>query len=354
MRLSAWVVLGCLASAGCQCFEPVHEVDPELSLDASTPEAFLSSLLPDVVCGQAIACDTLSSHVTCAELLNEKGSHYAPVWTAQVAAALDAGLVVYDAAEGQRCLERLRTECGLPSCSRDALKGQRAAGEPCALTMECRPGLWCGGPALSCPKCLPFLGEGAETSELDACGEGVAGLANGGLRCHAWRPRGASCTLAPDELWGTSCERGLACVRGVCTTPLSEGGVCTAEACAPDLVCTADAGCVTRGELGERCGWCRLGLECRDGVCARRRLEGEACRFAWDCRAPNGCLAGSCRPLGRTGAACSTVMDCESPLPCVDGTCRTPRAPGESCSSQVECASGLGCEAGRCQLVSCR
>lgn len=355
MRLHAWVMLGVVVSTGCQCLDPVREVDPQLDLDASTAEAFTKSLLADTVCGQAIACGTMSSHVTCAELVNEPGNHYFPAWNAQVAAALDAGAVVYDAVEGQRCLERLRTECGLPSCSRDALRGQRAAGELCALSMECRPGLWCDGPELTCPRCVPFFADGTDTRSLGGCPEALTGLSDGGLRCHAFRRAGQACALGADEQWGTSCAPGLACVAGVCTTPLSEGGFCTPEACAPNLVC-GDAGrCAPRGELGEPCGTCLQGLQCRDGTCARLGLEGAACRFAWECRAPNGCLGGVCRPLGAVGATCTTVMDCEGHLACVGGTCRTPRGLDEPCANlPSECASGLTCDGARCRLLSCR
>lgn len=344
----------CLVFSTCQCLQPVAEGAPDLHLDSTSAEAFLDSLRPAFICGQAVACQAMSSNVSCDELVNDTGTRRAPLWNAEIANALDAGTVTYDADAGRACLERLQSECGITSCSRAALIGHRPQGEACAQTVECAAGLWCVPVDGGCAQCQPLPGNGDETTDYVACPEGFAALTDGGFRCHAFGGSEASCAPAADEQWTIACAPGLVCLSGSCDTPLAEGATCAGAGCGLGLGCATDGTCHKLGDVGDACP-CRKGLECRGGACALLRAEGEACLVSSDCRAPLSCVVGACARLAGPGASCTTESDCEAPLVCrANHTCGSAVGLGESCSAPADCAYSLTCDQGRCSLRVCQ
>ncbi|MCS6857593.1 MAG: hypothetical protein NZM37_07775 [Sandaracinaceae bacterium] len=90
---------------------------------------------------------------------------------------------------------------------------------------------------------------------------------------------------------------------------------------------------------------------CEEGMCKRRKQEGEACSAPQECGRGLVCL-GQCRRLGAEGAPCDLTTPCEPRLRCVSGRCRSTVGEGEACAGDEQCQVGLRCQGGRCQRSS--
>jgi hypothetical protein len=209
--------------------------------------------------------------------------------------AQDEGRVVFDAAQGQSCLDAIRgLSCwevrnsdtflvtgGVADACRAAVAPQVAPGGTCAssLGIECADG-YCA------------------FDSFDAC------LAGG--TCVARAQPGETCVndfLAATCTTGSSCQYG--CVDDVC-----------------DYRCTAIPAIVAVG-LGETCD------------------EDAPCEDAYFCQSPAEPGPSTCQPRAAAGESCLEVP-CRFGTRCMNGTCAAPLQAGDDCSSGF-CADGLHC-----------
>jgi len=221
------------------------------------------------------------------------------------AATPGAGLAVYSAATGGRCVERMRlSECvdvfaedamALP-CVREAFEGLGAEGRPCHGDLTCANGLVCDASA-ACPGvCVVAAPTPSKVPAGGACGDGVG-----------------------------RCAFGLLCPSGVCVDPQPLGAACGEEdgpcdeyrhwcepspegpsVCAPLPGPGADCGL----GLSPRCS--RATCDPGFGACFQpKRAAGEPCAAS----APEVCESWSCGEAG----LCDPVAWPEEPCPLPTG-----------------------------------
>jgi hypothetical protein len=223
-----------------------------------------------------------------------------------------------------------------------------AEGEPCRVTGDCAPGLYCRGDTFVC-----------------------AQPANEGEPCQAIGFREPPVLPRPCD----DATQALVCAGGTCGRPPLAGDPCLSPdgrrpSCDPDpslqLVCVGasfngDGICEPAGKPGDPCGsdglpTCVLGLACigadgstRLGACGSPPGLGEACGFPGACGAGTVCDADSAMCVigkaRRDGAACSTGGDCAS-LACLEdsaggGVCSGPLASPIACTGAMPAAAAI-------------
>lgn len=199
---------------------------------------------------------------------------------------LARGDVRYDGVTAARCLADL------------------AAGEGCT------PGKFFSMRQDAPLSCLQvFVGDGVEGAPCGACAPGfVCTELIGSAACGTCVPAVALMPLREGEAcersFGAPCESGLYC-DSVCTPFRAVG-----ESCGPSLECSPGARCSDEGlciqllPKGATCvalGTCGDSMQCIDGVCAERAVNGAPCASMYDCRSAS-CRDGICAPLGKEGA----------------------------------------------------
>ncbi len=304
---------------------------------------------------------------------------------------VDASELTFDPAKAQACLDAIAgLSCsefgfdddpvGSVAACREALTGNKAAGESCSDDVDCAPTLYCDM-SMACP---------------GTCAEPVAagGSCRGGQRC----ADGQRCFVPPTSTDGT----------GTCVTPAGEGEACDTEMgppCAGELRCNTPDGetagtcgrevTITSGAgMGETCGLmsreeatlCGDGLACvlsggLTGTCQPAGIaEGEACSLALpdpcadglycDGLMPPDTLTGTCKKLPAAGEPCAPPPGpfgedgpfedglCAPGLACDQTestpTCVEPKANDQPCKSRAVCASGYceipgGSDTGTCK-----
>ena len=118
---------------------------------------------------------------------------------------------------------------------------------------------------------------------------------------------------------------------------------------------------ITGAGVGEACSPakpCRMGLECKNGVCelGHSTPEGKVCVIGGECQDGLTCLLGKCAKAGagKDGEACTSDADCASGFRCVLAGFSTQCQPegtadyGAACKVSGDCYSGLTCLAGKC------
>ena len=170
-------------------------------------------------------------------------------------AALARGVVRYDAAAAQRCIEQQRTTCPIPGmrdidACREVYVGTRALGAACTSDTECLPGNTCERTDACSGTCRPAGVRGAPcgTSRADfACAHPAGGVGHCGSFdrtgvpsvCNHYRPgpaalQGMPCGVTPGpsatEFVVTACAIGLACARtmagSTCQPLVAAGAPC--------------------------------------------------------------------------------------------------------------------------------
>lgn len=172
------------------------------------------------------------------------------------------------------------TACWAWHCIGNIYSGPRAVGEPCEVSAECQPGLFCDGPtgALVCRDlCL------SSKSPLGGpCGEGEP-----------------------------ACEDGLECLAGACAQPGVLGAACESGTCGEHLYCAGADGCQEMLDDGAACTenvQCRLGCT-PEGTCAVGAQLGEPCDVSGltvhkvFCAEGLSCFAGTCSEVAELCAA---------------------------------------------------
>ncbi|HMI84686.1 MAG TPA: hypothetical protein VK550_11380, partial [Polyangiaceae bacterium] len=126
--------------------------------------------------------------------------------------------------------------------------------------------------------------------------------------------------------FNNSCQAGLVCFQGGCTTCGVPGGPC----CAPGNTCNAGSGC-QNGACVRTCGG--QGLAC--------------CTSGPQCDGGLGCSGGTCQLCGRGGQVCCPGSTCNGGFSCIGGTCRVCGGNGQACcTSGAACGFNLGCQSG--------
>ena len=129
-----------------------------------------------------------------------------------------------------------------------------------------------------------------------------------------------------------SCQTGLVCFQGSCTTCGTPGGPC----------CTGNV--------------CQSGSACQSGVCVRTcGMQGQGCCSGTTCDSGLICSSGTCNPCGRGGQACCGGNTCNGGFNCTSGTCTACGGNGQTCcGSGSACGGGLYCATGNvCRPVPC-
>jgi hypothetical protein len=230
-----------------------------------------------------------------------------------------------------------------------ALTATVANGGTCGLDLECLSGRCSSASDDACSGRCEALGtdgdlcdDGSECESLLACVSGV---------CRTPVAVGASCTTLP-------CVQGATCVAGTCQALPGLDAACTGS-CQAGLVCVGSPrrcrmpgaeGAVCRGDAFD--GDCTEGLRCVSNRCALPPGDGQPCldRFiGYVCA--DGLRCGStvtCRVPSAVGATCTETSDCIPGARCVDGTCSDVLDLGAACVSTSACPLGTGCRDGRC------
>jgi hypothetical protein len=261
---------------------------------------------------------------------------------------IDAGRIVYDAAQGAACLTGFQaltctdlTPGGgfpNPAACDAALTGTVAAGGNCYTGDSCQAGYCTSDYTQSCPgTCQPF----AQLTQ--------------------------PCNVVP-------CAGGLACdfsvTTPVCKTASGLNGACP---CQDAYWCDGSGGspgvCRAFRTAGGACGYfgfeCAAGFECvgagfptPPGTCQAVVGGGTACGATAPCGAGWVC-SGTCTSLPSVGQPC---VQGSGGIDCIGGycpgvpnpTCQAYKAPGAACTVAFECASGSCSGSPKvCQPLSC-
>lgn len=273
---------------------------------------------------------------------------------------VDAGLVTFDRATFDRCLEDRREDACAPwpaEACMDAFSGTLRDGDECNHDLQCAGDSYCSagrgtvacgllpifGPLQpwfcrnvvdSCGACEPYA-RGADDCGSRLCAPGNLCVSDGTNRiCYPLgRPEGARCLTRSGGLCGSE----LSCVG-------------------PDAL---SASCVRMAREGEPCDpdpnpfeprplpSCTAGFSCIEGVCVAPSFgrEGAACQTQEDCSAvPLYCDPSSeqCKQFPAAGEPCLQGF-CRSDARCVDDRCEPLLGPGETCRSLGDCAPGYAC-----------
>jgi len=165
----------------------------------------------------------------------------------------------------------------------------------------------------------------------------------------------------------SSCQSPLRCIRSTCRVKSSAGGECESNGdCENDLYCDElnDAGepvdgtCLAELGLDHVCDsdddGCAYPLNCVDGQCAERGVEGDPCQYSFDCSSAFYCdrynddggdrVQRICLPEITEGAACDDREsgNCDS-SDCLAGMCRDDVPMGGPCDSSFDCDDGMFC-----------
>jgi hypothetical protein len=163
------------------------------------------------------------------------------------------------------------------------IDGTLASGAVCRSSLECQPGLHCGG-------------------------GGPTDLGH----CSAPSKPPSACAIAVDPLASYTAQRGDdlhpecdgACERHRCVPALDAGQSCVSSLqCGANRHCAFDGGCAEGGlaRAGEACvaGGCGDDLRCIGGSCAPAKKSGEACEHDSECTGACSKDAGVCAPRCR-------------------------------------------------------
>jgi hypothetical protein len=246
-----------------------------------------------------------------------------------LAAAIAAGLVVYNGPAAEQCFEALANQsCDassrdartVPATCADMFIGTLGTGEPCALDEECKSGT-CLVPA--CPElCCPGTCHKARAAIGGACELDVD--------CGSEAFCGSDSACHPHALEGELCDRDVDCDYGLaCIGP-------------SDLM---PGNCRKQPLLGEPCLYQRcaeIGAMCVSGTCIAVGLPGAPCTKPSDCSSGALCdsASGTCIALPRLGEPCTSLCAGEAWCDVFDtSTCRAPQEDNAPCTSNDQCAS---------------
>lgn len=257
-------------------------------------------------------------------------AYFANVYRTQIARDEETAELRFDQAAFNRCRATALDTCifadRIPDCEA-AIRGRRAAGQPCTSDTICAPDLYCADDPLAEGECR--------------------------RACAARRAPGEPCDddgqCARDGDRAGLCLRGGDDNEGICATAAARGGATAGDPC----------GLLTDGDAYARVT-CREGSYCDAeddaGTCQPTPGPGEPC-VDTDFPCEDGiCINGVCLAIdivNSAGGGCdpSQLQVCNplQGLACVDATCvRSQGGPGQPCTDSdlgVACQDGLYCNA---------
>ncbi len=286
----------------------------------------------DARCSYLVRCGEFPDPPTCV-------AYFRSSVDAELAAALDAGKVVYDREQAQHCVDEqaaascdlTRREARVAGACTKVFTGKVKDGDECAFDAECASHD-CDVPSCTRDTCCPGTCKPTQRpSEIDgACEVNAHCVADTYCGkdhlCHALAAMGNPCD---DD---SQCDYGLGCIgatdlqSGTCRTMPLIGESCPYRRCA---------------ELGARCD--------ATSTCVPVGLAGTACPMSDECSPFAHCdPAHQCADAPALGSACSSA--CAGDAWCnfggqSVGVCAAPSANNEPCSADNECASSF-CEEG--------
>ena len=277
----------------------------------------------DTYCAAEVACDRQPDDATCKLAL----SNVTTSDQATLIADVNAGIVKFDAAAANACLDQLMAA-------------------PCEHAND-----W-----VSC---------------LDAAFTGT--VPNGGA-CFA----GGECVSQTCEVQSTSCDPSTTCCPGTCVADprIALGAACNANpscvdgafcdvsfgVCVP-LVATAGAACdATTGTTSSCVGPLVCipdGPGAETGTCLAPAAEGATCSIyapiaCSDSRDYCSTTTRKCTPQAGVGLACSSDVPCQGVAICTNGVCVEKSAPGAACTPSTTDNACLGlvqCVGGVCAVA---
>ncbi len=335
----------------------------------------------------------------------------------QVAADVDAGLVLYDPVQGEACVAALaNTDCadlvatgrlrnqacaaGLTFAAWDCadsaavmpelgssgpapcgamFAGQVAGGESCSQSAECASAM-CTGLAPTCKgTCVAWVEDGGDCSAQAACDVSgvcppIAGICDRSqsLACVPFADGGARCLFVPGGP-GYPCSATLPCQAGLTCDPMlslcvgpGPGAPCDVTlGCQPGLQCDLTTSvCVPLSGVGVPCGGgCESGSFCASsGTCQPLVGDGgDCCGLTVVAQSPY--LSAECAAgLVCTGCAIDlspnggvSIAETGHCLPPVDvgGSCAPPFASPSARVNVTGCLPGLACVGGTCSIPTC-
>ena len=230
-----------------------------------------SAALNEARCRHLVTCGALASLDDCRRAL-PRFAFPIPL-DGYVAAALEAGKVVFNTASARACVQGIAAS----SCDVTASLGQSTP-EICEQAF--------GGTVHGGGTCVFDLECISQSCDVSPCG----GACCTGT-CVGDRRPGPPQLGEPCRFDGV-CAAGLHCDGGTCATRQPAGATCRSLfECDDGLICSAfpfgTGTCVPLSELGESCGVrCRdLGAVCdsQNGVCVKAALGGDACGLEQPC-----------------------------------------------------------------------
>jgi hypothetical protein len=315
----------------------------ESGADAGPGDATEGCLaLRNATIAQLARCNGVSAAVAGYTYYSGSGAYYC----GQIAAAVAAGKVTYDASGVAACTAGLAAQtCEDPttpaSCT-NLLLGTVPAGGACNDSIECAGVDVCTGS--TCPgMCGPGVASGGDCSS-QPCANALSCVYNtttNAQTCQALLSSGAPCDPNAD-----ACTYGLYCDAGTShCLPVKTSGACTGNGCAAGYVCSSTGQCQMAKAEGASCtagqGECALGLYCTGGTCAQWPQPGGTCGNLQSGEYA-GCQTGCCAYPADSGAT---------------GTCVAPGSTGASCNNAAACpicGDGTSCSAaGACAATSC-
>jgi len=359
------------ADAGTMDEDAGQEPGPDAGPSTGTQLSDLPDLLATATCSaladcvghEALLTDLLGGH-DCAEV---NASVLRNADLASLGTSVEAGRVVFDAAEVAACTDDLAAAgCDArsrrwPASCELMLLGTVADGGDCALDQDCAGDAFCDS-ALACPgTCTALLPEDAlcTNSDDDQCRDGlVCARATG--------------TCVPLGTAADGCGSGMPpCKPGLVCADLGAGAQCTNLAVvyfrALDEACNPGAGNCDPGVVvcGASAELCEPGLVCEsvsststDGICRpRTETPGGDCKRA----VPNQCpvaqlcdvapgVAGSCTDRPHDGEPClDRDPPCAPGHTCIDGTCYAQKDNAQVCVDDRQCYSGTCNANGVCE-----
>lgn len=366
------------------CSATVATVSSDAGAPSSMPPAFASETqfageIARAYCESIYRCPSAGDQIAVVRTLNGSVERCTQIVRARLTEPMvlrnlsARGLARFDLRAAQRCVERVRTACGVMSGDlfarycHDAYRGTVAVGGACSHSQECVPEAYCAiTPASGCPGiCRARTALGAACASEEECVRTSGSWPRCQATCVEVRAGAAAAAGMPCGLLEVNgfpsesvpCQDGLWCDArggaGACRRFLPEGSPCTpdADVCVAPMVCLSD-----EGDRMGRCG--RLTLATTEGAtCSEQAaprvfcdpVAGLFCERGRCVRGGDGRRGVRCR-LGDVAAPCAEGLTCAGPL----WTCESARAPGEACSSDLDCQSGFCGRDARCADVGCR
>ena len=292
----------------------------------------------NATCNRDVACQNTPDSTTChttAGTANDSES-------LTIFADVDAGVIKYDAAAAQACLDLSKATCSFaglhtapePNPCDQILTGTVGTGGACVIDQECAGHASCTQTDSACDRsttCCPgTCGMTQPATTVVALGGMCDDQA---LRCAttAYCKMGSgsgqgTCTALITGA-GTACDSFYACANPLyCNIDISGGGApatCKAPA-------ASNATCVTTEFIA--CGDSRDYCDPTMLKCVRRAAVGAACPNGVECVGYASCQSAVCVAQPKLGETCVVdgPLSCLGNASCVTGTCQLPPA-GMSC-----------------------